>query len=299
MPTGEDEPERSASPLDRLAEYAAAPIDSTCLVLVAEKLDGRRKLAARREEAGVPGDVRAARRARAPRVDPRPLRARRGTRWTATSPSSSRRSRGPSCVRERRHRAPVALRRRGAPIDEDAVAECVARVRTADTWALVDAVGTRDLGAGAAHLADAYDPRDRGLPLLGALAWSIRQLARYQAAVGPRGRRRRGGAQRRSLPAVCGRASSPRRRAASGRRRSSAGSSSWPRPTSPSRAPAARPTPSSRTCSPACAARRRSELPPSRNAAIPGCIVTRAGPRRTARAKNAGLGHFDAMSFQP
>ncbi|HEY2511011.1 MAG TPA: DNA polymerase III subunit delta, partial [Polyangiaceae bacterium] len=26
-------------------------------------------------------------------------------------------------------------------------------------------------------------PRDRGLPLLGALAWSIRQLARYQAAV--------------------------------------------------------------------------------------------------------------------
>jgi DNA polymerase-3 subunit delta len=29
-----------------------------------------------------------------------------------------------------------------------------------------------------------YDPRDRGLPLLGALAWSIRQLAKYQAATG-------------------------------------------------------------------------------------------------------------------
>jgi DNA polymerase-3 subunit delta len=27
-----------------------------------------------------------------------------------------------------------------------------------------------------------YDSRDRGLPLLGALAWSIRQLARFQIA---------------------------------------------------------------------------------------------------------------------
>jgi DNA polymerase-3 subunit delta len=60
---------------------------------------------------------------------------------------------------------------------------CVARVRTADTWALVDAVGARDLGRALRTLADAYDPRERGLPLLGALAWSIRQLARFQAAL--------------------------------------------------------------------------------------------------------------------
>src|SRR5207302_10733065 len=32
-------------------------------------------------------------------------------------------------------------------------------------------------------LADVYDPRDRGLPVLGALAWSVRQLARVQAAM--------------------------------------------------------------------------------------------------------------------
>jgi DNA polymerase-3 subunit delta len=71
----------------------------------------------------------------------------------------------------------------GAPIDEAAVGACVARVRTADTWALVDAVGARDLGRALRTLADAYDPRERGLPLLGALAWSIRQLARFQAAM--------------------------------------------------------------------------------------------------------------------
>jgi DNA polymerase-3 subunit delta len=71
----------------------------------------------------------------------------------------------------------------GNPIDEHAVGECVSRVRLSDTWALVDAVGARDLGRGLRTLADAYDPRERGLPLLGALAWSVRQLARYQAAI--------------------------------------------------------------------------------------------------------------------
>jgi DNA polymerase-3 subunit delta len=63
------------------------------------------------------------------------------------------------------------------------VGACVARVRTATTWMLVDAVGTRDLGRALRTLADAYDPREGGLMLLGALAWSIRQLARYQAAI--------------------------------------------------------------------------------------------------------------------
>src|ERR1019366_3957450 len=59
---------------------------------------------------------------------------------------------------------------------------CVARVRTQDTWAVVGAVGERDLKKALIALADAYDPRDRGLPLLGALAWSIRQLAKFQLA---------------------------------------------------------------------------------------------------------------------
>jgi len=44
-------------------------------------------------------------------------------------------------------------------------------------------VGARDLGRAMRTLADAYDPRERGLPLLGALAWSVRQLARCRAAL--------------------------------------------------------------------------------------------------------------------
>jgi DNA polymerase-3 subunit delta len=68
------------------------------------------------------------------------------------------------------------------PITERDVSECVARVRMADTWALVDAVAKRDLAKALRVLADAYDPRDHGLPILGALAWSMRQLARFHAA---------------------------------------------------------------------------------------------------------------------
>jgi DNA polymerase III subunit delta len=32
-------------------------------------------------------------------------------------------------------------------------------------------------------LADVYDPRDRGLPLVGALAWSLRQLLKLKSAL--------------------------------------------------------------------------------------------------------------------
>jgi DNA polymerase-3 subunit delta len=69
------------------------------------------------------------------------------------------------------------------PIGEEAVAACVTRVRLADTWKLVDAASTKDLGKVLALFADVYDPRDRGLPLVGAIAWSLRQLLKLDAAL--------------------------------------------------------------------------------------------------------------------
>jgi DNA polymerase-3 subunit delta len=170
-------------PFDRLAEYATAPVDSTCLVVVATKLDGRRKLAllARKQDFLVvcePPDSRslpdwivarcAAKGNAMDRDVAELLAALAGPQLSPLDDAVERLSLyvGP-----------------GAPIDEAAVGACVARIRTADTWALVDAVGARDLGRALRTLADAYDPRERGLPLLGALAWSIRQLARFQAAL--------------------------------------------------------------------------------------------------------------------
>jgi DNA polymerase-3 subunit delta len=173
----------ASAPFDRLAEYAAAPVDSSCLVVVAEKLDGRRKLVqiARKQGFLVTCDP----------IDDRTLPLWIVQRALGKGTSIDREVAellaalaGPelSAIDDALERLSLYVGA-GRPIDEAAVGACVARIRTADTWALVDAVGARDLGRALKTLADAYDPRERGLPLLGALAWSIRQLARYQAAL--------------------------------------------------------------------------------------------------------------------
>ncbi len=173
----------ASAPFDRLAEYAAAPSDSTCMVVVATKLDGRRKLAAlaRRQDflvACEPPDSRGLPEWIAQRC------AGKGNPIERDVAELLAALAGPqlSSVDDAIERLSLYVGP-GAPIEESAVGACIARVRTADTWALVDAVGARDLGRALRTLADVYDPRERGLPLLGALAWSIRQLARFQAAL--------------------------------------------------------------------------------------------------------------------
>jgi DNA polymerase-3 subunit delta len=173
----------SSTAFDRLAEYAASPVDSTAVVIVGTKVDGRRKLMqlARKEGFLVPCD---------------PIDARALPMWIADRCSAKGHAverdvaellaaiSGPdlASIDDAIERLSLYVGPRNA-IDEAAIGACVARVRTSDTWALVDAVGARDLGAALRTLADAYDPRERGLPLLGALAWSVRQLARYQASM--------------------------------------------------------------------------------------------------------------------
>jgi DNA polymerase-3 subunit delta len=179
-----DAGESQISPFERLTEYAATPVDTTCLVVVASKLDGRRKFAglARKQGFLVACDA----------LDARSLPGWIAQRFEAKGHAADRdvtellaAVAGPhlSAVDDAIERLSLYVGPRAA-IDEAAVGACVTRVRTADTWALVDAVGSRDLGRALRTLADAYDPRERGLPLLGALAWSIRQLARFQAALG-------------------------------------------------------------------------------------------------------------------
>jgi DNA polymerase-3 subunit delta len=71
----------------------------------------------------------------------------------------------------------------GKSVTEDIVAECVVRLRAKTVWELVGAVGKRDPGAALAALAEVYDPQDRGLRLLGVLAWSTRQLLKFESAM--------------------------------------------------------------------------------------------------------------------
>jgi DNA polymerase-3 subunit delta len=179
---GESDKKREA-PLDLLADYAASPVDSTCLVITSTKLDGRRRLSTLARKQGFV-------------VLCEPVSGPTLITWIERQTAA----RGNTIAREVAEliaeiagtdlaRLEDVLERLSlfvgpaAPITEEAVGECVARVKTADTWALVDVVGRRDLAAGLRLLADVYDSRDRGLPLLGALAWSIRQLAKFQIAL--------------------------------------------------------------------------------------------------------------------
>lgn len=171
------------SPLDQIGEYAKKPADTTCLVVVADRLDKRRRLAALARKEGFFIECEPLPARELPQFVVEQAKAR-GHTIDVDAAALVAELAGPelgpvvdAVERLSLHSGP------GNPITEDAVADCVARIRTADTWQLVDAVGRRDLGTSLRLLADVYDPRDRGLPVLGALAWSVRQLARVQAAM--------------------------------------------------------------------------------------------------------------------
>lgn len=179
---GSDAKEKTP-PLDRLLEYCQAPSPSTTLVLVGGSLDKRRKLVtvARKDgwlvscealaRADLPGFIERAARERGNPLDP-------GVADLIAELS------GPEL-------GPVidALERcclyagAGNAVSEDVVAECVVRLRAKTVWELVGAVGKRDSGAALSALSEVYDPQDRGLRLLGVLAWSTRQMLRFESAL--------------------------------------------------------------------------------------------------------------------
>ncbi|MBK7398068.1 MAG: DNA polymerase III subunit delta [Myxococcales bacterium] len=175
---GEEKPK--VSPTDALADYLEKPSPSTCLVLVATKVDGRRRLStvARKHDLIVACDP----------LKPHQL---------------------PSFVRDeaKRRGNPIgqdvasglvdlvgfelaglvdAVERlslyvgAGKPIDEDAVIACIARVRVGSVWGLSDALVAGDRATALRLLDENYDARDRGLPLLGILASAMRKTLKMR-----------------------------------------------------------------------------------------------------------------------
>jgi DNA polymerase III subunit delta len=194
-----DEPEPSrTNALDRLAAYAESPVPTTCLVLVGSKIDGRRKLVSAARKGGFIVACEPLPRAALPAFI---LREAKG-RGHALDPEVAdllAEIAGPevASVADAIERLSLYVGV-GQPFTEDAVAACLVRVRQSTVWEMINAVGRRDLGAALAALDDVYDPRDRGLRLVGLLAWSVRQLVKFDAAVragaGPEEAARRAGA---------------------------------------------------------------------------------------------------------
>jgi DNA polymerase III subunit delta len=71
----------------------------------------------------------------------------------------------------------------GQTISEQTVSELIPVVRPATVWELLDAVGQRKLARVLTLLDRVYDPQDRGLRLVGLLAWSARQMLRLEASL--------------------------------------------------------------------------------------------------------------------
>jgi DNA polymerase-3 subunit delta len=177
-----------AEALDELASYAESANESTCLVVTGEKLDGRRRLAA----IGKKRDFHVLCNLLDDRAIVKWITSRAQLRGHAIDADAAQlvcQLVGPTLglVNDALERLALYVSHdkegRGRPITEEAVVECIVRVRTADVWALVDAAGQRNLARAFSVLADVYDPRDRGLPLLGALAWSVRQFLRFVLAL--------------------------------------------------------------------------------------------------------------------
>jgi len=169
--------------LDKLAEYVEKPSPTTTLVLVAQKLDKRRKLYTLGQKSGCLVLCDPLTRDALPAWISQTAR-QRGNELAPGVADLLAELAGPelSPVADALER--VALfAGPGAQITEDHVAECVVRLRPATVWELVDAVGRRDAGAALTALARVYDPQDRGLRLVGVLAWSARQLIKFESAI--------------------------------------------------------------------------------------------------------------------
>lgn len=180
---GAEAKEKAHSPLDRLLEYTQNPSPTTTLVLLGSGLDKRRKLVTNARKDGWLVSCETLSRADLPGFIERTARERGNSLEPGVADLIAELA-GPDL-------GPVtdALERcclfagAGKAVTEDVVAECVIRLRAKTVWELVGAVGKRDPGAALAALDEVYDPSDRGLRLLGVLAWSTRQLLRFESAV--------------------------------------------------------------------------------------------------------------------
>jgi DNA polymerase III subunit delta len=175
-----DTGETASAAYEALATYVETPVESTCLVLLSDKLDGRRKLAALAKKRGFLIEC-------SPLEGPALIAfvkaeaAARGASLDSNVAEQIAALVGPDLapIQDAVERLSLYVGPRGT-IDERAVAACVTRIRLDDTWSLVDKIGKRDVRGALTTLADVYDPKDRGLPLIGALAWSFRQLLKLK-----------------------------------------------------------------------------------------------------------------------
>jgi DNA polymerase III subunit delta len=168
---------------DALADYLKQPTPEACLVLVAEKLDGRAKLGRAAREAGVLWDAEPPKAYELPQVARREADAL-GHPLDDAAAQAIADAIGPdtSALADALERLSLYVGA-GKPIREDDVVACVARVRTESVWALVDAVGAKNARVALASAASLLADREPPLRILALVARQLRTLARMRSAL--------------------------------------------------------------------------------------------------------------------
>lgn len=170
----------AAAELESLLNYLNTPCETTCLVLTADKIDGRSKLATVCKKKGFWVDAGA--------LKPADIRGfigdeakARGTRIDANAVAALADSLGTdlAAIDDALERLSLYVGDKGV-IDSAAVEACVTRIRVDSIWSLVDAVGARDarkaLTAATSLLADREPP----LRILAMVARQLRMVARMR-----------------------------------------------------------------------------------------------------------------------
>ncbi len=177
--------ERSATsdktPLDLLASYCEAPVPSCTLVLMAGKLNGRRRLVTLAKKLGFVVDCAPLSKQDIPRWIEAAV-AKRGQKISPSAAALLAEVKGPELAPLDDAVERLCLYADGSEITEATLEAVMPVVRPATVWELLDALLQQDVTHALVLLSKVYEPKDRGLPLLGLVTWSVRQLAKFQAA---------------------------------------------------------------------------------------------------------------------
>lgn len=169
-------------PFERLLEYTKAPSPSTVLLLLGSGLDKRRRFLQAAQREGFLVSCEALARNELPAFVER-LARERGQRLAPGVADLVAELAGPelSPIADAIERLSLYAGP-GQLVDEEMVSECVVRLRTKTVWELTSAVARRDPGAALAALSDVFDPSE-SVRLVGLLAWTTRQLVKFEAAL--------------------------------------------------------------------------------------------------------------------
>jgi DNA polymerase-3 subunit delta len=168
---------------EQLAAYVAKPSPDATVVLIAEKLDGRGKLAKAARDAGALFEAESPKPYQVPELAQREAQAR-GHQLDAEAAQALADAVGTdlSALDDALERLSLYVGE-AEPIRTEHVHACVAHVRTESIWSLVDAVSARDAKTALTAAGSLLGDREPPLRILALVARQLRMVAKMREAL--------------------------------------------------------------------------------------------------------------------